>query len=81
MMLKLKIVSPEGVAYEGNVESVSVPGSLGQFQILNNHAPIISLLEAGEVIYKDLVGERKVKTVKGGFVEVQQNNVNVCVEL
>ncbi len=80
-MLKLKIVSPEGVAYEGNVESVSVPGSLGQFQILNNHAPIISLLEAGEVIYKDLAGERKVKTVKGGFVEVQQNNVNVCVEL
>ena len=80
-MLKLKIVSPEGVAYEGNVESVSVPGSLGQFQILNNHVPIISLLEAGEVIYKDLAGERKVKTVKGGFVEVQQNNVNVCVEL
>lgn len=80
-MLKLKIVSPEGVAYEGNVESVSVSGSLGQFQILNNHAPIISLLEAGEVIYKDLAGERKVKTVKGGFVEVQQNNVNVCVEL
>lgn len=80
-MLKLKIVSPEGVAYEGNVESVSVPGSLGQFQILNNHAPIIALLEAGEVIYKDLAGERKVKTVKGGFVEVQQNNVNVCVEL
>ncbi len=80
-MLKLKIVSPEGVAYEGNVESVSVPGSLGQFQILNNHAPIISLLEAGEVIYKDLAGEQKVKTVKGGFVEVQQNNVNVCVEL
>lgn len=80
-MLKLKIVSPEGVAYEGNVESVSVPGYLGQFQILNNHAPIISLLEAGEVLYKDLAGERKVKTVKGGFVEVQQNNVNVCVEL
>lgn len=80
-MLKLKIVSPEGVAYEGNVKSVSVPGSLGQFQILNNHAPIISLLEAGEVIYKDLAGERKVKTVKGGFVEVQQNNINVCVEL
>ena len=80
-MLKLKIVSPEGVAYEGNVESVSVSGSLGQFQILNNHAPIISLLEAGEVIYKDLAGEQKVKTVKGGFVEVQQNNVNVCVEL
>ncbi len=69
------------MAYEGNVESVSVPGSLGQFQILNNHAPIISLLEAGEVIYKDLAGERKMKTVKGGFVEVQQNNVNVCVEL
>ena len=64
-MLKLKIVSPEGVAYEGNVESVSVPGSLGQFQILNNHAPIISLLEAGEVIYKDLAGETKVKTVNG----------------
>ena len=49
-MLKLKIVSPEGVAYEGNVESVSVPGYLGQYQILNNHEPIISILESGEVI-------------------------------
>ena len=48
-MLKLKIVSPERVEFEGEVESVLVPGSLGQFEILNDHAPIISLLDKGKV--------------------------------
>ena len=43
-MLKLKIVSPQKIEFEGDVQSVLVPGVLGQFEILTNHAPIISAL-------------------------------------
>ena len=50
-MLKLKIVSPERIEFEGEVDSVLVPGSLGQFEILVNHAPIISSLDKGRVVY------------------------------
>lgn len=47
-MLKLKIVSTEKVVFTGDVESVTVPGTLGEFEILVNHAPIISSLEKAE---------------------------------
>ena len=47
MGLILRIVSPEKIEYSGNVESVTVPGTLGEFQILVNHAPLISSLERG----------------------------------
>ena len=80
-MLKLKIVSPERIEFEGDVESVLVPGTLGQFQILVNHAPIISTLDKGKVVYALPGGEKKELGIIGGFVEVQKNVVSVCVEL
>ena len=80
-MLKLKIVSPERIEFEGEVKSVLVPGTLGQFQILVNHAPIISSLEKGKVVYDWPSGEKKELSIIGGFVEVQKNVVSVCVEL
>ena len=80
-MLKLKIVSPEGIVFNGEIESITVPGTLGRFQVLNNHAPIISSLESGVVEYKTIKGESERKDIKGGFVEVQQNEVRLCVEL
>ena len=80
-MLLLKIVSPERIEFEGEVESVLVPGSMGQFQILINHAPIISLLDKGAVVYALPGGEKKNIDITGGFVEVQKNVVSLCVEL
>ncbi|UKK47105.1 ATP synthase F1 subunit epsilon [Prevotella sp. E9-3] len=80
-MLKLKIVSPEKIEFEGEIESVLVPGSLGQFEILINHAPIISSLEKGKVVYTLPGGEKKLLDICGGFVEVQKNVVSLCVEL
>ena len=67
-MLKLKIVSPERIEYEGDVESVLVPGTAGQFQILTNHAPIISSLDKGKVVYDLPGGEKKEIGISGGFV-------------
>ena len=79
-MLKLRIVSPEKIEFEGAVESVLVPGTLGQFEILDNHAPIISSLSNGFVEYKTSDGKHRVD-ISAGFVSVKQNEVNVCVEL
>ena len=74
-MLKLKIVSPERIEFDGEVSSVLVPGTQGQFEILNNHAPIISTLQKGAVVYD---GHRL--DILGGFVEVQKNEVSLCIE-
>lgn len=79
-MLKLKVISPEKVIYNGEVESVKVPGTLGSFEILSNHAPIISSLVKGKVEYSTKNGVQTVD-IDGGFVEVEKNEVSLCVEL
>ena len=60
-MLTLRIVSPERIVFTGEVDSVMVPGAVGPFEILNNHAPIISTLVEGKVEY----------TVKGVKTELR----------
>ena len=79
-MLQLKIVSPEKIEYDGVVESVLVPGTMGQFEILNDHAPIISTLQKGVVEYATKEGKISLN-ILGGFVEVQKNQVSLCVEI
>ena len=79
-MLQLRIVSPEKVEYDGVVESVLVPGTAGQFEILNDHAPIISTLQKGVVEYVSQEGKVSLN-ILGGFVEVQKNVVSLCVEI
>lgn len=79
-MLQLRIVSPEKVEYDGAVESVLVPGTAGQFEILNDHAPIISTLQKGVVEYVNQEGKVSLN-ILGGFVEVQKNVVSLCVEI
>ena len=79
-MLQLKIVSPEKIEYDGVAERILVPGTLGQFEILNDHAPIISTLQKGIVEYVNKEGKTSLE-ILGGFVEVQKNQVSLCVEL
>lgn len=79
-MLQLKIVSPEKIEFDGVVESVFVPGTMGQFEILNDHAPIISTLQKGTVEYTVADGRVQLE-IQGGFVEVQKNVVSICVEM
>ena len=74
-MLKLKLVSPERIEFSGEVERVKVPGTQGNFEILTDHAPIISTLQKGVVEY----GNEKLE-ILGGFVSVQKNEVSICVE-
>ena len=79
-MLKLRIIAPDRLVFEGEVESVTLPGTLGSFTVLNRHAPIISSLEMGQIVYKDANGQVNV-VVKSGFVEVKDNVLSICVEL
>ncbi|BCS86297.1 MULTISPECIES: ATP synthase F1 subunit epsilon [Prevotella] len=79
MSLKLKIVSPEKVEFNGEADIVKVPGLMGMFEILSNHAPIISALQEGIVEFVTNEGRKEV-AITGGFVEVQKNDVNICVE-
>jgi F-type H+-transporting ATPase subunit epsilon len=77
--MHLEIITPDKKVYSGEVTSVSVPGKLGRFEMLNDHAPIISTLLNGKVRVKDKEG---VKTfdVKGGVVENLKNNIVILAE-
>lgn len=80
MSLNLKIVSPEKVEYTGIATSVKVPGTMGLFEILTGHAPLISSLQQGMVEYTTTDGTRHELPISGGFVKVQKDDVALCVE-
>lgn len=77
---KLEIVSPQKVIFKGEVVSFTVPGIIGSFQILYNHAPIIAELGIGLVKFTKPDGEEKKFATSGGFVEVKENNVVMIAE-
>ena len=76
--MKVMIVSPEKTLFEGSADSVMLPGQMGRFEVLKNHAPIVSILTAGRVECKG--PQPCVVTIKSGFVEVARDEVSVCVE-
>ncbi len=80
MALRLRIVSPERIEFDGEVINVTVPGTMGMFEILENHAPIISSLDKGVVEYTTSEGRKRLD-VLAGFVSVKKNEVSVCVEV
>ncbi|KEQ30485.1 ATP synthase F1 subunit epsilon [Pedobacter antarcticus] len=77
--MTLEILTPDKKVFEGEVTAVTVPGTMGSFQILRDHAPIISTLEDGPVIIKSKADEQ-VFNIKGGVVEVLKNKIIVLAE-
>lgn len=76
----LEIVAPDRMVYSGEATSLSVPGVEGGFQVLVNHAPLLSSLEVGEIKVKGVDGRDTRYAAGGGFVEVRDNRVVVLVE-
>jgi F-type H+-transporting ATPase subunit epsilon len=72
--MHLEIITPEKKIFEGEVNIATFPGSDGSFQVLNNHAPLISLCNAGVVEYKGKDFSSQVR-ITGGVVEVLKNKV------
>ena len=75
----LEIITPEKKVYTGEVTSVQLPGTAGEFQVLNNHAPIISTLKNGKVKVKDGSGLQTFD-INSGVVEVLKNKIIVLAE-
>lgn len=75
----VEVVTPEKKVFEGEAEYAGFPGSDGSFGVLNNHAPLISSLNKGEIIIRTADGD-KTFHVNGGFVEVLNNKVIVLAE-
>jgi F-type H+-transporting ATPase subunit epsilon len=70
----LEILTPEKKVFEGNVTIATFPGADGSFQVMDNHAPLISLLKEGVVEYKSKEASDKM-VITGGVVEVLKNKV------
>lgn len=90
----LEIISPERIIYSGEVSSVAVPGVQGEFEMLNNHAAIVSNLKKGHIkIYGDIKLDNSIKDlfekgpergfflpINSGTVELKDNKVTALVE-
>ena len=77
--MKLEIITPEEQVFNGDVTSVRFPGKNGEFEILQNHAPIISTLNKGE-IRVITNSETKNFEINGGVIEMQDNRIIVLAE-
>lgn len=77
--MTLKIISAEQIEYEGEVNLVSLPGELGLFEVLNNHAALIASLTAGIVTYENTDGTRMKREIRGGVADINKNVVSVCI--
>lgn len=93
--MQLDIISPEVTLFSGEVTSVTAPGKDGSFQILENHAPIVSVLQAGQLRIQGFVGELPksaaalfqkaekdtyILSVSGGTLEMSQNKIVVLAD-
>ena len=76
----LEIIAPDQKLYSGEVDLVQVPGSKGSFEILRNHAPIISTLDQGRIKIVDIKGSTTFFEVDGGVIEAKNNKIIVLAE-
>lgn len=76
----LEIITPDKKVFEGEVKLVQLPGSKGAFEMLNNHAPIISTLEKGTIKIQEENGNEQLFEVDGGVIENKANKIIVLVE-
>ena len=79
-MIILEVITPEARICLETVEAVFLPGTLGEFEVLPHHAPIVSSLERGELRYR-LDGKMHSIAIASGFVNFASDRMMVCVEL
>lgn len=77
--MNLEIITPDTTIYEGEAELVQLPGIDGSFEILNNHAPLISALDKGKIKIKRN-GKEEFFEINGGVIEVLNNKVLILAE-
>lgn len=78
--MNITVLTPDTAVFEGTISSVKVPGVDGQFEILSNHAPLVSALTEGPVRITKQGGEKLTFTIEKGFIEVLRNEVSLLVQ-
>ena len=78
--MNVEIISPNETLFEGEATAVTVPSKKGPFTLLEHHAAIVAILEAGKVSLTDKSGNQKEFAIKGGFTENHDNQLTICVE-
>ena len=77
-MITLKIITPQREILSTEADLVELPGEMGRFEVLKDHAPLISSLSAGKIRYVRGGQEQEIQT-QAGFVEVRNNVITVCI--
>ena len=94
--MRLEIVTPEAVLYKGTVSIITLPGAKGSFQILQNHAPIVALLDEGTITFSESEAPKvfaqeyfleqtqakgeRMLSITGGVVEQKDNKIIVLAQ-
>jgi len=73
----LEIITPEKTVFSGDISLIKVPGTKGSFEVLNNHAPLISTLDKGDIKVITSGDEEKNISIEGGVIEVRDNKIIV----
>jgi len=75
--VKLEIITPEKRLFDGKVKLVQVPGTMGSFEILKNHAPLISTLAQGKIKVITEADKQEFIEINSGIVEVKANIITI----
>ncbi len=78
--MKVKITKPDSTLFEGEAKTLKLPGSAGNFEMLQNHAPIISSLSKGTITILTDTDETKTFDIRGGVVKGQKNDILLLVQ-
>ncbi len=78
--MKAHVLTPIGPIFEGEVEGIQLPGIEGGFEVREDHAPLVSILDIGKLVVKIADKPDLVYAISGGFTEIKDNNVIVMAE-
>lgn len=79
--MHLEIISPEKTLFSDEITAVKLPGAVGYFELLKNHAPIVSTLVRGQIKVTNVAGAVSLYDIESGVAEAHGNKVSVLVEL
>ena len=79
-LMKLEIITPNGVIFDGEVKQVNLPGSEGEFGVLAGHATLVSLLDTGVIVYDRADGREVAVAINSGYVKVDEEKTTCIVD-
>jgi F-type H+-transporting ATPase subunit epsilon len=77
---QFELVAPEKLVYSGEVESVVIPGTEGEFTVLKDHAPLISAIRPGVIVVEKTAAAKLRLYVRGGFAEVAPSGLTILAD-